>query len=112
MWNNKGFSLVETLAACSIFFTLMFTFIPISYQLKTEEHILAQRRAIQSDLFNELQIHLQTNSSPSEQQFDKKVGNTRVSFYFVKEEAWWKGCSVWKNIKKDKEDFCLYGYSD
>ncbi|WP_226035031.1 hypothetical protein [Aquibacillus saliphilus] len=107
--NSRGYFLIEALASLSIVLTITFTFIPILNQIKLEEHILSQRRSIQSTLHDELQLYIwKTFKLPVNHEM--KVNKRQVTFTFTKEDNLVKGCAEWNNEKDILENFCLYGF--
>lgn len=110
MWKyrNKGFTLIEVLVAKSIIITLLLTFIPIYSTITYEQHVLKTRLLATSTLHDELLLY--TNDAVKEQTYTKKVNNQSVTIHFTNQTKFVKSCATWTNIKKRKEEICLYGY--
>ncbi|MDL4841556.1 hypothetical protein [Aquibacillus rhizosphaerae] len=108
--NSRGFLITEVVASFSVFVTIMLTVTPIFYQLTIEEHILKERRNIQSVLHDELQIVLATDfKTPIKK--DINIDNQKVEVSFTEDSSLVKGCARWNNAKQVKEELCLYGYT-
>ncbi|ASK63204.1 hypothetical protein CFK37_14130 [Virgibacillus phasianinus] len=108
MKNSKGFTLIEVLAAFSITTMLIITVLPLSIQIKTEQQLLADRLAIVTMLYDELQRHIwyeDTNLS-----LYKPYKKEQLAFTFNPTNDYLQGCVEWINVKKKKEKSCLYGY--
>lgn len=111
MLNNKGFSLIETIASFSILMMIMLTLIPIVYQLKAEEAALSIRRDIPSVLHDELQKYLWENNFSLPIEKNKTLDGTLITFRYKMEGELLEGCASWNNAKQKNETFCLYGYN-
>jgi len=112
MWKyqNKGFTLIEVLVAKSIIITLLLTFIPIYSTITYEQHILETRLLATSTLHDELMLY--EKDERKEKSFTTNVNNESVTIRFTNQSKYIKGCATWTNIKKRKEEICLYGYNE
>ncbi|WP_138415809.1 hypothetical protein [Aquibacillus sediminis] len=109
--SEEGFLMVEVLASFMIVTTITLTLIPIVYQLRLEEQILAEQREIVYRLHDELQPLLFESVNKSFPiNFVKNIDGNPVSFSFSLENKLIKGCADWTDAKQNSKTFCLYGY--
>ncbi|WP_165767881.1 type II secretion system protein [Virgibacillus indicus] len=109
MQNNKGFTLIEVLIALSVLLSAVSVIIPTITLLHQEKHVLSDRRAIAFHLHDEMQPFLWEGTNSSSALFYEKIQNKQVTFQFLTENEYIKGCASWKNVKEIKETYCLYG---
>jgi|SRR5699024_10888371 len=110
--NNKGFIWIETLVSLHVVILITATIIPIYSTIEKERAVFDERSVISLHLFNELQTILQNKSSHKSTSFTKNIKQKEISFVFVREGEYSKGCAEWLNAKKIKEKRCLYGINE
>ncbi|MEC2158425.1 prepilin-type N-terminal cleavage/methylation domain-containing protein [Virgibacillus halodenitrificans] len=108
MKKNNGFTLVEVIISASILMTVVTTIFPLLHIITTEKIILSDRRTIVDRLHDEMQPFLLV-SKKTPYESVKNINQKLVTFTFVLERNYIKGCVVWENAKKKKESHCLYG---
>lgn len=110
--NKKGFIWIETLVSLHVVLLITATIIPIYTTIEKERKVFDDRSIISLHLFNELQTILQDSSIRESTMFTKNIKQQDVSFVFVREGKYSKGCASWLNAKKMKEKRCLYGINE
>ncbi|HLR72083.1 MAG TPA: hypothetical protein VK085_11730 [Pseudogracilibacillus sp.] len=110
--NNKGFIWIETLVSLHVVILITAAIIPIYTSIEKERTVFDERSVISLHLYNELQIILQDKSFRKSTMFTKSIKQQEVSFVFVREGEYSKGCAEWLNAKKIKEKRCLYGINE
>jgi len=108
LFNYNGFTLIEVLISSSIVFLLVTIIIPITTLLHQERSVLNHRRIASSELHDELQKFIWTDSMITSS-YSKSIQTNHYYFNFVTEEELIKGCVTWENVRKVEEMFCLYG---
>lgn len=108
--NNKGFTLIEVLISASMILTLMAVVFPISTMLEKERIVLSDRRTFMNQLHDEFQPYL-WNDLPLPMSYSTFTDQTEVTFEFMKDKDFIKGCAIWESARKKREKVCLYGYS-
>lgn len=73
---------------------------------------LSQQLTNAGVLYDELQQKILTSSTSMPLAYDKEIQNSLLSFQFTKTNGLIKGCVKWTNVKKQKEEICLFGYPD
>jgi hypothetical protein len=107
---DSGFTLIEVLAAASILFMTVSTFLPIILTLDAEQKVLSDRRHLAYMLHDELQHFIwDPLSSELPLQFNETVQSIPAQFEFSTDKQLIKGCVKWNNAKNRKEKICLYG---
>jgi len=106
---SNGFTIIEVIVASTILMTVITTMVPIISILEKEQNILSERRVITHQLHDELQPYLWGDNLSSNTEFTKVINKQTVTFHFLKENDYLKGCVRWENGRKRNETVCLYG---
>lgn len=111
MKDNKGFTLLETVVAASILFTVILIVVPISSLLMIERNVQSERYEYTKQLQLELQPFIHRESKLRSTNYNRVVNNKKLSFHITKENNnLIKGCVTWENVRTNQEETCLYGY--
>ncbi|WP_404453003.1 type II secretion system GspH family protein [Virgibacillus necropolis] len=105
----NGFSLIEVLVAFGIVTMLVVTVFPISIQIKKEQQKLSDRITIATQLYDELQLTIWSNSDLPKT-YNKQFESKPLTFHFKTINNLTQGCVEWTNVKNEKEKTCLFGY--
>lgn len=109
MRNNDGFTLLESIVAMTIIFSLMLTILPIHSTLQLERALNKEKRDITYHLHDELLYALEaTNQLKSNYIIETVFTNLQIEFTETKNTL--KACATWIDLKERDQEVCLYGY--
>lgn len=104
LFNEKGFSLVQTLISFTIVILLVTTIVPSIVHIKKEQNILKQRLSSAHHLHDILIEEINSKNT------DDKVGNSQsIKYKIVYQDSLVEVCGSWTNIKTVQENRCYYG---
>ncbi|WP_277677894.1 MULTISPECIES: hypothetical protein [Gracilibacillus] len=103
--NQSGYLNIEALVAAIVFLCLILTLMPLYTQLRLENEVLADKRIVIHQLYEELLLHSSTD--PMVVTKEEWIRNP-VTLKFKQTSSYLKGCATWKNVKKNNERLCLY----
>ncbi|SER16679.1 hypothetical protein SAMN04487944_101472 [Gracilibacillus ureilyticus] len=97
--------MLEAVLAIFIFFSILFTLLPLIYQLKLENQKLLDRSIVTHQLYQTL---ITEDISPAGTYHDWIGASVILTIDSV--PPYRKGCATWTNVKTNPETICLYSY--
>lgn len=87
----------------------MTTVVPVYTTIQKEKTILHERSIVSMELYNELQQVLYEGIDGKGHKYIKHIEDRPITFMFIEEGEYIKGCATWSNEKHKQENRCLYG---
>ncbi|WP_102027038.1 type II secretion system protein [Salirhabdus sp. Marseille-P4669] len=105
--SNKGFTLLETTAAFSIFIIILTAIVPMMIQTHLERENIELRSDMLTELHNELLYAMNSKPiSPLTKQLEINQTKAKIEIALTDNEL--EGCISWSNYKNKQERKCLY----
>lgn len=104
--NEKGMTLLESLATATVIFTIVMTMIPLYRWIDVERHDLQDKRMYANQLYNDIMLQISEQNNSMDIPNNKKVEG--ATFLYAMRDNMLEGCVQWENSKQKREEICLY----
>ncbi|RCW65381.1 hypothetical protein DFR57_111116 [Saliterribacillus persicus] len=103
--NESGYLLLEAVFSITLLFSILFTFIPMNYQILKEYKDLEIKREVALELSN--QLKLSSDNTTIRKNIITK-DSYEITYTFNQQNNILEGCATWIDTKEIIQDICFY----